>query len=377
MRIERATIHHLRIPLRKPFEHALHRRSEVELVVVRLQSSDGCLGYGEIAPRSYLTGESIATTLEDVPALIRDWMRRDIEPQEHLVQRIDTERARCGRKLAAFAGVELALLDVAGTHFGFSVADIIGETDYPSPPGGVVIGFEVETPALPRHCGILRTLGHQHVKVKVGREDDLERVMAASTAFGPHVQLRLDANGAWSAPRAIEVLRSMQGLPIHSIEQPCTAGDLEGLRSVRAETGLRVMADESLASHDDAVQLIAEDAVDLFNIRVGKCGGLLGSLRILELAHEAGVECHLGTLVGETGILSAAGEIFARRAGRFPCLEGKGQNHFLLAQDILATDTLEDATNQTGLGIGVDEARLTEFAVATPVHMNHSEGIAN
>ena len=35
MRIERATLHHLRIPLRRPFEHALHRRSEAEMVIVR------------------------------------------------------------------------------------------------------------------------------------------------------------------------------------------------------------------------------------------------------------------------------------------------------------------------------------------------------
>jgi muconate cycloisomerase len=240
-----------------------------------------------------------------------------------------------------------------------------------------VIGFETETTALERHCGILRTLGHEHVKVKVGREDDLERVRIVSTVFGPGVHLRLDANGVWSAPRAIEVLRSMRELPIHSVEQPCAADDLIGLRSVREETGVPVMADESLASLDDARRLIAGDAVDLFNIRVGKCGGLLGSMRLLEMARDAGLDCHLGTLVGETGILSTAGEIFARRAGGFPCLEGKGQNDFLLAQDVLTRDTLLEGTSPMGLGVRVDEASLSELAATLPVIIHHDKGIEN
>ena len=37
---------------------------------------------------------------------------------------------------------------------------------------------------------------------------------------------------------------------------------------------------------------------------------------------------HLGALVGETAILSRAGELFGRAVPGFPCLEGKGQNKF-------------------------------------------------
>jgi muconate cycloisomerase len=110
---------------------------------------------------------------------------------------------------------------------------------------------------------------------------------------------------------------------------------------------------------------------------VGKCGGLLGSLRILELARKAGLDCHLGTLVGETGILSTAGEIFSRRAGRFPCLEGRDQSHFLLQKDVLASDTSEGEPGPTGLGIRVDEARLSELAASNPIHIHRHEGIAN
>jgi len=136
------------------------------------------------------------------------------------------------------------------------------------------------------------------------------------------------------------------------------------MRRVREATGLPVMADESLCSLADARRLLAADAVDIFNVRLGKCGGFLGSLRLVALAAEHGLSCHLGTLVGETGILSRAAEIFGSHIEGFACLEGKGQNRFLLEQDVL--DAPPASAESLGLGILVSQEQLERLSVAPP-----------
>jgi L-alanine-DL-glutamate epimerase-like enolase superfamily enzyme len=212
---------------------------------------------------------------------------------------------------------------------------------------------------LPRYCAVLLLRGKRLIKVKVGRADDLERLtIIADAARGP---LRLDANGAWaSAEDAVRALRAMAAIPIASIEQPLPPADLEGARRIREETGLAVMADESLCTLADAERLIEARAADVFNIRIGKCGGVLGALRLVERARASGLGCQLGTLVGETGLLTRAAEIFGRFVPGFDCLDGKRQNESLLQQDILdpPSEAWTAPALTPGLGVRVSVERI-------------------
>ena len=123
---------------------------------------------------------------------------------------------------------------------------------------------------------------------------------------------------------------------------------------VYTEQGVPVMADESLCTYQDAERLIAADAVDVFNLRLGKNGGFLASRRLVELARSHRLGLHLGTMVGETGILSAAGEIFGSRIAEFACLDGRGQNEWLLARDVV----VDGAARKHGLGIAVSRSAV-------------------
>ncbi|MBT9531803.1 MAG: hypothetical protein IV111_16680, partial [Pseudomonas sp.] len=229
-------------------------------------------------------------------------------------------------------------------------------------PAGIVIGMEVDTKALPKYGAILRFSGKRHVKLKVGLPDDRERLAILADILKRPI--RLDANGAWSSvDEALRALTGMAGLPIASIEQPLAPADLAGARRIREETGIPVMADEALCTLDDADRLIEARAADIFNIRLGKCGGVLGSLRLVGRARDAGIACHLGTLVGETGILTRATEVFSRFVPGFDCLEGKGQNAYLLQGDVLEQPhTAVSAPMQAeGLGITVSRERFLSY----------------
>ena len=83
-----------------------------------------------------------------------------------------------------------------------------------------------------------------------------------------------------------------------------------------------MIVDESLVSMADAKALLAAQACDVFNIKISKCGGLLRSRAIAQLASETGIDCQVGTHVGETHILGAAGLKLAGSIPNFDCYGG-------------------------------------------------------
>jgi muconate cycloisomerase len=363
MRIESIELRFVRIPFRRPFQHAGKNRTEAETVIVMLRSEGGATGLGEIVPRPYLTGETIEAVLDDAgPRRAARLRGARFASREEVLAFLRRELEEEGRDLATLGGFEIALLDVTSQELGFSLPDVLGGARGKDLPPGAVIGFDVASPELKKHCAWLRLSGKKHIKIKIGRPDDLDRLRLFSEVFGKDARLALDANGAWAVPEAIaRLLAIRERFVVDWVEQPVARNDLAGMRCVREQTGLRVMADESLCSLDDGRRLIEARAADIFSIRLGKCGGFLGSLRLVELARRSGIGLHLGSLVGETAILSRAAEIFGQRVSGFACLEGKGQNSFLLQGDIAV-----DAPDAGGLRLELRRDWLDRFESNPP-----------
>jgi muconate cycloisomerase len=268
---------------------------------------------------------------------------------------------------AAFCAVELALLDWSLRADHCALADLLPPARYEVVYSGVISAdAPKDAAALARR---LTRFGVHQIKVKVGTPDDAARLEAVRKAVGDNVQLRADANAAWKADEAIEQLRRLARFKLRSIEQPVSAADLTGMKRVRDESGVPIMADESLVTVDQARRLIELDACDYFNIRLSKCGGLSGSLAIAKLAQENGVQLQVGAQVGETAILSAAGRTFAAHLPALAWAEGSFGT-WLLTEDV----TFENAAfgfggrapllRSRGLSVTVKEDVLERLAVA-------------
>jgi muconate cycloisomerase len=360
--IDRYELFHVRIPFTTAFAHASHERRESDALLVSLHAGD-LVGWGEIQPRPYVTGETIDLVKSSLAAEVAERVvGRSFDSLEDVARWVPAEADARGRSLATFGGFEIALLDLVGRATGRSAGAFLGPAAVESLPAGVIIGFDVATEDLAKHCAMLRFKRRTHLKVKVGRDDDDERlsIIAAKTK----VPLRLDANEAWTADVTIDRLRSLEGVTVASIEQPVPAADLEGLAKIRA-AGFSVMADESLVSLADAEALVAAKAADVFNVRLGKHGGLVNAARIVGFAKTNGVSVHLGTMVGETGVLTRATEIFATRVAGFACLDGKGQNLHLSADDVATprAKPFETPPDAPGLGVSVAPEKLREYVL--------------
>jgi muconate cycloisomerase len=362
-----AEIARIAIPFRFGFRHALAKRSVGDGVLVTVRDAEGRVGHGECAPREYVSGETNRSVMEALEARLPAMLGRTFPSFEALTEDLARQGAGLARaEHAAFCALELAWLDLGGRVFGRSAGEPLGPIATPRVVYSGVVSASGGADAA-KMCEKMRELGVRQVKVKVGGElwEDLEVLNAAREALGEEVGLRVDANSAWDAETALARLKAFGEFHLEACEQPCAAADLAGMAWVTERSPVPVVADESLVSIEDAQRLAELRACHVFNVRISKCGGLIGSGRIRDLGRDAGIDTMLGAHVGETAILAAAGRQFAARTPGLRFAEGS-YGKMLLRADLsddmdLGPGVAGEVDSRGGLGLEVDPERIAPF----------------
>jgi L-alanine-DL-glutamate epimerase-like enolase superfamily enzyme len=371
MIIKKVDIWHLNCKFRYPFKHKLATHTGSDNLVVRLTTNQGICGFGEGIPRDFVTGESLQASLDFLqhnlgPAILRfpAVAPATLFPSLRLLQ----DKYGADTSPGAFCALETAWLDAAGQTWGKTLAEFLGSR----PEGRLTYSAVLPLtagPQLTQFLQLVRAQGMRYVKLKVGEENDFDTLTQARSELGEEVDLRVDANGAWSAGEAIDRIREMARFRLSAVEQPVAKEDFEGLRQVQEAAKIPIMADESLCTLDDANRLIHLKACKMFNLRLSKMGGITNSIRLKEAAETVGIRCQLGCHVGETSILAAAGRHFALSQGPLAFLEGS------FAPYLLTRDPVQEPVvfgkggvglplPGPGLGVRVLAEVLDELAVS-------------
>lgn len=138
--------------------------------------------------------------------------------------------------------------------------------------------------------------GFKCVKIKIGQHD-FEREIAMldklRLAFGPDVvELRLDANGAFSPDEALEKLKRLSVFDIHSIEQPIKPGQWDAMAYLCENSPIDIALDEELigvTDADAARKMLYSVAPRYIILKPSLCGGLSGAQRWIEQAEQMGI----------------------------------------------------------------------------------------
>lgn len=377
MRVVKLTAYQVRIPLRKAIRHASHARTETDNVVVHCVLEGGIEGFGEGVPREYVTGETIESALKllkasdlagqlpacgDYAAVLTMAENLRLAPISGDDRQCQGNGARCA--------VELALLDAFGKAFQqplssatLALAPELHESITRVRYSGAITsakGWKANFAAWK-----MRFYGFRHVKVKVGIEghDDARRLARIRRRLGGAIDLRVDANEAWTPENACERILELKPARISAVEQPLPHEQAGALAELRRQTGVPIMLDESLCGLVDAERAVAGGWCDWFNLRLSKCGGFIPTLRLAQFAARHGLSCQLGCQVGETAILSAAGRHFAASVKNLRCVEGSYDSH--LVREALGTRDITfgwggwaPALPGFGLGLEVDPLAL-------------------
>jgi L-Ala-D/L-Glu epimerase len=278
--------------LRVPLQTSYGAVAERELLIVAITDEDGVSGYGEAAPLEAYDGVSIAR----VEAALERY-RPVVEGAAGMNGAEVVDACRRVEDLPeAFAAVDLALWDRAGRRVGRPIASLM--TDIPAP----TVPVNATLSALDRAGAAFQAkLAVEQefscLKIKVGVGDDAGRVGAVRAAAGPHVALRVDANGAWDVEQAVHNIEALAPAGLELVEEPVHG--LAGVREVRERVATRVAIDETAAEHGALTAGVA-DAVCL---KISRCGGISGLLAAAALVRASGAEVYVAsTLDGPLGV---------------------------------------------------------------------------
>jgi muconate cycloisomerase len=308
------------LPFKVAFRHAAAARTTSESLFLRVGLDSGEQGWGESLPRAYVSGER----RQEAFALLRDavlpaLLGRTFQSLAEVVWFLE----KCDGKAppewvgpevpqtSAWCSVDLALLDAFSRAFGQPVWP--GTAGTQPATDGALRGY--------RYSGVvsagrgwpyavsllkMRAFGFPHVKLKVERDGALPAARTARRLLGRRVDLRVDANMAWSVEQALEVIGQLRSVGITSFEQPIAAGDLAGLARLVAESSAGIVVDEGLTDRDSLQRFIDQRACTGVNVRISKCGGLVGAYARCREVLDAGLLLQVGCQVGESSLLSAA-----------------------------------------------------------------------
>lgn len=306
MKIKEIKVGQVLAPLKKPFKTALRTVNRVENVGVKIITDTGNIGYGEAAPTAVITGDTTGSIIDAITNYIAPKLVGvEVANIEEIMERI--HGAILGNT-SAKAAVDMAVYDLYGQYHKAPLYKLLGgyrrqiETD---------ITISVNTPEEMAKDSIdAVNRGYKVLKIKVGLDSrlDIERIQAIRDAIGYEVDLRLDANQGWEPREAIRVIRTMEdkGFNIELIEQPVLARDLEGLKYVTDNVNIPILADESVFSPMDAIEIIQNRRADLINIKLAKAGGIYKALKICSIAEVYGIECMIGCMLETKLSVSAA-----------------------------------------------------------------------
>ncbi|MFT4085976.1 MAG: o-succinylbenzoate synthase [Gordonia sp. (in: high G+C Gram-positive bacteria)] len=184
------------------------------------------------------------------------------------------------------------------------------EAAWQGPPPAIrdTVPVNATVPAVPAEQVaevLARYPGATTAKVKVAEagqtlDDDVQRVAAVRELI-PNV--RIDANGAWDVPTAIEAIAAIGD--VEYVEQPCAT--VKELAAVRRVVGMPIAADESIRRAEDPLLVAKAEAADIAVLKVAPLGGMRKVLALSSaLKMDVVISSALDTAIGMSSSISAA-----------------------------------------------------------------------
>ena len=374
MKVVKISFFHLRTPLRLQFAQANQNTQRADSVIVRLETEEGSVGYGEACPRTYVTGESADSLMEALQVKSQELRAESFTSLEE-IENWTRAQLTAGAGPALICALELALLDAWCWEYQ---RDLLEELPLERSPQDVTYSGVLPFGNWQKLRPMLAQFSFSSWKFKARSEvtANEQRIKEMQDLFGHDLPIRMDANGGWSSDQARRQIEAGLALGVRSFEQPLEAGANAETRQLVQEYGAeaRIMADESLCTLADAQRLIELQACNHFSLKLSKNGGLFNTLRIYQLAQENGIACQLSAHYGETSILSSAGLLFASMAGELTACEG-ALGTFLLSEDLTKTPVMVNRRGKivapelpfVGWPVPVNESSLKRNSVRTAV----------
>ncbi len=360
MKITRIDALHVTIPMTSPFRKAGRVQHDADNALVRIETNDGFVGWGEAAAAPLLTGDTGARIMASIEFLAEILLGEDPRSIAALHARLSDAMAQ---NESAVCAIDMALYDIAGKDLGVPAYALIGGRSRTALPPSLGVNAD---PADAAKAAEWKARGVQAFKAKVSVADPAYEKDALSQirdAIGPDTEFAIDANGAWKPAEALAFLDDVAELNLAFCEQPIAPGNLSRLRSVADRSPVPIYTDESFNEPADLI-VHAEAGVAGVSMKTIKMGGITGFMSAAYLARLL----RLGVNVaGKSATSSIGGSAMLHIGTALPEMSGGiGLSNHKLTEDLVKdpvglADGVLTAPEGAGLGVDVDETVVERF----------------
>ena len=306
MKIKSVHVHLLEAALSEPFGYSQAWVPARTALLVEVVAEDGTAGWGEVYGPARLN----AAVIEGFRPLL---IGRDALATEAIWQDLYNgfrDHGQKGLVIQGLSGVDIALWDLKGKHFGQPVHRLMGgpiRSDVQAYATGLYRRAHGDPAAyLAEEAAGYAAEGFAAMKLKVGfgHDTDLAATRAVRQAIGPDIALMIDANHGYDSIAAIRLGRAVEELDIGWFEEPVPPEDLAGYRAVRAALSIPVAGGEAEFTRFGFREVLRTESIDVLQPDTCAAGGLSECKKIADMANAFGVRYN--PHVWGTGIAIAA-----------------------------------------------------------------------
>ncbi len=342
---------------------------------VRIYTDQGLIGQGE-ATDSALGGAAI------IAGFRRILIGQDPLNVEALWERIRTAGvfagAQSGQYITALTGVEIALWDLCGKAVGLPVYQLLG--------GKVRDKVRIycdsanhhpDDPLAKQKLNEIEKMGFTAAKIDIDEARDPNRFdrvnwtannaeidrMVKEVAFvretlGKGVELAVDMHGRYDATTGKRVAIELEPFRLLWLEEPVPAENIDVMRDIRQSTKTPICCGENLFLRHGFRELLEKRAADIIMPDIQKCGGLLESRKIADMAHTYYVPFAPHCVVSPIGTMASCHVCAA--VPNFLVLEWHWISRLQLWRDFVKEGEIIEkgyvtVTDRPGLGVEMNE----------------------
>lgn len=271
--------------------------------LVIIDTDEGIQGIGEgYGPESYI----VKTIVEQK---LKPWLiGQDPLDIERLWCRMLTTTVywdQKGQGVSAVSGVDMALWDIAGKHYGVPIYKLLGGD---ARGNGKVQAYASDlfwdTPEIMAESARKFALqGFPAVKTHLGRglTEDEKRVKAIKDVIGD-VDLMIDMNCGYNRVEALKVGKMLEKYDIYWYEEPLSPYDIAGLAYLKDKLDIPIATGENEYTKWGFKELFLKNAVDFAMPDIMRCGGITETKKICALAEAFDVICTLHNYTTGVGL---------------------------------------------------------------------------
>jgi L-alanine-DL-glutamate epimerase-like enolase superfamily enzyme len=366
MQLHNLNLYILNIPGKAPvypYRASLGETLGARPLIVEIAISDGIIGWGETARSSTAPSfwpksrTELQALQEQITGLIEQTDLHDIEP-------ITNRLWAAGLPHTLVAGVEMALWDLKGKAASLPLCHLLGGVHRRTIPLCACLGIlPAEDSA--RVAEKYVEQGFTTMKLKAGRnaEQDLASVKAIRQAVGSAIELRIDANQAYSPLEALRLCRKLEEWDLQYFEQPCRQDMLSELARKRLATRVPIALNESCRTPLDMLRIARMDVADCVLPDTHLSGGIAQVKRIAAIAEAAGIPMamHCGH---DLGVKTAAVLHLVASSPGFRFASDTTVHSLpsdLLSEPLRIVGGSIELPAGPGLGVEVDRAQLERY----------------